>query len=92
MLGPPPPSRLRRASSPIGGAETCLPLWGRRCPVDTVLRRPNRQARRCHRQAMTEGVTKGKNYFLNLLQKTRAEHALRGYEGGWSPPLKNLIF
>ena len=75
----------RRDSSPIGGAETCLPLWGSRCPVDTVLRRPNRQARRCHRQAMTEGVTKGKNYFLNLLQKTRAEHALRGYEGGGAP-------
>ena len=28
---------------------TCLPLWGRRCPVGTVLRRPNRQVRRCRR-------------------------------------------
>ena len=37
-----------------------LPLWGRRCPVGTVLRRPNRQVRRCHRRAMTEGVPFGR--------------------------------
>ncbi len=37
-----------------------LPLWGRRCPVGTVLRRPNRQVRRCHCRAMTEGVPFGR--------------------------------
>ena len=36
---PPSQSRLRRASSPRGRAKSRLPLWGRRCPVGTVLRR-----------------------------------------------------
>src|SRR5699024_7689499 len=33
-----------------------LPLWGRRCPVGTVLRRPNRQVRRWPGRAGPEGV------------------------------------
>ena len=37
-----------------------LPLWGRRCPVGTVLRRPNRQVRRWPGKAGPEGVFAGK--------------------------------
>ena len=50
----PSQSALCADSSPRGRAETWLPLWGRRCPVGTVLRRPSRQVRRCHRIALTE--------------------------------------
>ena len=56
-----PPKGVLSSGSPfyfvfLGGG-TCLHLWGRRCPVGTVLRRPSRQARRCHAGGVTEGVT-----------------------------------
>ena len=54
--GHPPQSRLCRDSSPGGGAATCLPHRGRRCPVGTVLRRPSRQARRWPGKAGPEGA------------------------------------